>query len=119
MPKETKAAPIAGRKKSQRQKITPLKKSPRSEEIKVRLKKPPTFLPRSLGIEVLAIKIKLIGIIADPDIPAKTLAIKRKYKLGARPAKRFAKERTPRQEKSIFLQSRLRAKGPYNSAARP
>ena len=64
---------------------------------KVRLKKPPTFLPLSSEAEALAIKIKLKGIIAAAKIPAKTLAVKSAYILGARAQPRLAKEKAPRE----------------------
>lgn len=103
---------MAGSKNIQRQGISPLKNKPKSEEVKVRLKNPPTFLPLSLEEEVLAIKIRLKGIMAAPDIPAKIRAAKRAYKLGAKPDRRLAKEKMPIQEKSILLKSRLLASGP-------
>ena len=83
------------------------------------LKNPPTVLPLVFAGTVLAIIIKLSGIIAAPATAANTLPIKRKMMFGANPQTKLATEKTAMQESKIFLQFELRASGPYNNAASP
>lgn len=85
----------------------------------MRPKNTPTLLPLCPGEEVLAMRIKLNGVIAAPDIPARTLAVKRTYICGAMPAIRLAREKKATQGNRIFLKSTFLDRGPYSKAAKP